>query len=59
MHQMENKMELKDKRQEKDGIKNQREAYEPPRANFVPIKISERLMGCGFYSYCRPNSYYS
>ena len=43
-------MELKDK--------DQKEQYEPPKATFVPLKLSERLMGCGLYSYCAPNQYY-
>ncbi|MHC1727800.1 MAG: hypothetical protein AB9866_17650 [Syntrophobacteraceae bacterium] len=57
--QMEKKMELKNMRQENESTVDQRETYESPRASFVPLKISERLMGCGFYSYCAPNSYYS
>lgn len=44
-------MELQDSRQDK-------EQYEPPTATFVPLKLAERLMGCGLYSYCAPNQYY-
>ncbi len=26
--------------------------YESPKATFVPMQLGDRLMGCGFYSYC-------
>ncbi len=42
----------------KDKEVDQREPYEPPKATVVPFKLQERLMGCGFYSYCAPNQYY-
>ena len=45
------KMELQNLRQDK-------EPYEPPKATFVPIKLEERLMGCGLTSYCGANQYY-
>jgi hypothetical protein len=46
-------------RQDKDRLVDQREPYEPPKATFVPIKITERLMGCGLTAqYCGSNAYY-
>jgi hypothetical protein len=33
-------------------------SYEAPKAIFVALNVAERLMGCGFYSYCAPNQYY-
>jgi hypothetical protein len=36
----------------------ERKAYEAPKATFVALNVVERLMGCGFYSYCAPNQYY-
>jgi hypothetical protein len=47
-------------RQDKDRLVDQREPYEPPKATFVPIELSERLMGCGFNmpQGCGSNSYY-
>jgi hypothetical protein len=51
------KMEI---RQDKDRLVDQRAPYEPPKATFVPIKITERLMNCGFNvpQGCGSNSYY-
>lgn len=47
-------------RQDKDRLADQRAPYEPPKATFVPIKITERLMNCGFNmpQGCGSNSYY-
>ncbi len=51
-------MELKDLREDEAKLDDQRAPYEPPKATFVPLKLAERLMSCGLYSYCAPNQYY-
>jgi hypothetical protein len=33
--------------QETKGQELQKQPYEPPKAIFVPLKLQERLLGCG------------
>jgi hypothetical protein len=53
------KMERKDPQQDKERLEALKRRYERPEATFVPLKLKERIMGCGLYSYCSPNSYYA
>jgi hypothetical protein len=41
-------MERKDSQQDKERLVALKRRYERPEATFVPLKLKERLMGCGF-----------
>ncbi|MDA8306679.1 MAG: hypothetical protein M0Z81_07625 [Deltaproteobacteria bacterium] len=44
-------MKLKEAIEDKGKRAPSREPYEPPRADFAPVSLQERLMDCGETSY--------
>ena len=54
------RMEPQKVREDKGGFVDSREPYEPPKADFAPISLQERLMGCGQFStyVCGDNAAY-